>query len=523
MTILKLYFTLFAAFTMQSILSAQPVIPNVLVDASASNAECTIVINPKNPDYLMASTLPSIIYRSTDGGLTWTEDLISDFSIHPIVWDVVLAADTSGHFFCQGMDQNSLFRTLRSDDYGLTWGNETVFGDIGCTEDKSWMTVDKSPLSPYIGNIYSTWTLRHGSGCNTAGYFFVNHSDDAGQSWSARDTLDSDPSFVPPIGGGMSVGPSGEIGITWSGGLPNQIHFKKSTDGGNTWTASPIIVDNSVLPANDYAAFIEHSVGATSQFTSLSYDISGGPYNGNLYCVWDDLRNGPENADIFLARSIDGGQTWETQRINDDTTTRNQILPTVAVDPSSGWVYVSYLDARLNKDNFDDTLNYYLAWSGDGGQTFQNIQVSQQPSTLTWLHSDYMGMDAYGGKVHLLWVGGNSATGQQTWTACATQSLLTVVPEANALSEMLVYPAFPNPAIDFTTLDFRLSQPMSVSLKITDLKGCVVAKPFDEKKYQVGRHQVCLDHHVLKLLPGIYIAILSTPSGAFSRKFEVFH
>lgn len=506
---------------MQDFLYAQPVIPNVLVDASASNAECTIVINPKNPDYLMAATLPSVIYRSTDGGLTWTEDLISDFSIHPIVWDVVLAADTSGHFFCQGMDQNSLFRTLRSDDYGLTWGTETVFGDLGCIEDKSWMAVDRSPLSPYNGKIYSTWTLRHGNGCNTAGYFLVNHSDNAGQSWSVRDTLDADASFVPPIGGGMSVGPSGEIGITWSGGFPNQIHFKKSTDGGITWSASPVIVDNNVQPANDYAAFIEHSVGATSQFTSLSYDVSGGPYNGNLYCVWDDLRNGTDNADIFLARSTDGGQSWETQRINDDTTTRNQILSTVAVDASSGWIYVSYLDARLNKDNFDDTLHYYLAWSSDGAQTFQTIRVSQQASTLTWLHSDYMGMDAYQGNVHLLWVGGNTATGQQTWTACVTQSLLTFVPETNPPAAMLVYPAFPNPTIDFTTFDFQLPQTTSVSLEVTDMNGRVVAKPLEEKKYLAGRHQVCIHHHDFNLPPGIYIATISTPYGLSNRKFEV--
>jgi len=132
-----------------------------------------------------------------------------------------------------------------------------------------------------------------------------------------------------------------------------------------------------------------------------------------------------------------------------------------------------------------------------------------------------MGMDAYGGKVHLLWVGGNSATGQQTWTACVTQSLLTLVPEPKTPAIMLVYPAFPNPAIDFTTIDFQLSQGTSVSLRISDMNGHVLTKPLDEKKYQVGRHQVCLDYHLLHLMPGVYIATISTPEKQFSRKFEV--
>ncbi|HET6991489.1 MAG TPA: T9SS type A sorting domain-containing protein, partial [Bacteroidia bacterium] len=278
-----------------------------------------------------------------------------------------------------------------------------------------------------------------------------------------------------------------------------------------------------VQPSNDYAAFIDHSVGATSPFTSLAYDISPGPYNGNLYCAWDDLRNGTNNADIFLAKSTDDGLTWSTQRINDDTSVRNQILPTVAVDPTTGWVYVAYLDARLNTDNFDDTLNYYLAWSEDGGQTFQNVKVSNQANTLTYLHSDYMGLDANFGVAHLLWVSGTSATGQQTWTAAANQNLLDAIKNENAVSNssLLFYPALPNPAIDFTTFDFQVPENSKVTLKISDLNGRTLAVPLDEMNYEKGRHQFCLNHHSYNLSPGIYIATLSTQDGMLSRKFEV--
>ncbi|HET6991212.1 MAG TPA: T9SS type A sorting domain-containing protein [Bacteroidia bacterium] len=494
---------------------------NVLVDNNASDGECTMIINPQSPGHLLIATNPDVLYRSSDDGLTWTRSNLSPFSSTNLIGDVALAANNSGQFFCQDLDNNLLFHTLRSSDYGATWNTETVFGDIGWTEDKNWLTLDHAPLSPFQGNLYCAWTRRSNSSTDP-GYIFVNHSSDGGQSWSQRDTLDIDTSStsVPPIGTGLAVGPAGEIGITWGGGFPNTIRFQKSINGGNNWLAAPVVVDNNVQPVNSYYANINHAILFSAQFTSLACDISGGPHNGNLYCVWDDVRNGPDNADIFLAKSTDGGQTWSTQRINDDMTTRNQVVPTVAVDPSSGWVYVSYLDARLNTDNFDDTLNYYVAWSNDGAQTFHNVRVSQQSSTWNYIHSDYMGMDAFGGEVHLLWSGGVSS--QQIWTASATEAQMVAVgPELSQTPSILLYPAMPNPTIDFTTFDFEISQPASVAFTVTDLNGRVVAKPIDEKKYETGRHQIRLEQNTLSLAPGIYIATLTTSFGQCSRKFVI--
>jgi hypothetical protein len=513
-------FVIPVALIFQNFLHAQ-IFTNILVDSYASDGECTIIINPKNPNYLLAATNPDVMYRSSNGGLTWTRSNLSTFSSQGLIGDVALAANDSGQFFCQDLDNSFLFRTLRSDDYGITWTTETVFGDNGWTEDKNWLTTDRSPGSPYRGNMYCAWTRRSNSQTD-GGHIFVNHSTDYGQSWVPRDTLAIDTAWppIPPIGTGLAVGPAGELGITWGGGTPNNIRFQKSLDGGNTWAANTVVVDNNVQPYNDYYDNIQHPISFSAQFTSLATDISGGPNNGNIYCVWDDVRNGVNNADIFLARSTDGGATWATQRINDDTTTRNQVVPTVAVDPSSGWVYVSYLDARTNTDGFDDTLNYYLAWSNDGGQTFQNVKVSTQSSTTNYIHSDYMGMDAYGGKVHLLWVGGQGTN--SLWTAEADQSQLTSVQsEIKNTPALLFYPAVPNPSIDFTTFDFEIPEASSVVLTITDIKGSVIAQPINGEKYEAGRHQYKLHQGEMGIAPGIYIATITTASGQASRKFII--
>ena len=412
-----------AFFVVGFTLNAQ-LIPNVLVDNAANDGECTIVIDPQSPSHILAASNPDVIYRSADAGLTWIKSNLSLFASNTIIGDVALAADNNGFFYYQALDLNYLFKTMRSGDYGQTWNTETVFGDTGWTEDKNWLATDNVTTSPYYGRLYCSWT-RRSNGALDPGYVFMDHSNDSGSSWSNRDTLTIENSTVPPIGTGIATGPFGEVNVTWGGGSPNQIQFNKSIDGASTWFANPVIIDSNVQPSTDYYTYIQHSIGYSAQFTSLACDVSSSPYKGNLYCVWEDLRNGTDNADIFLARSANGGQNWTTQRVNDDMTTRNQVVPTVAVDPTTGWIYVSYLDARLNTDNFDDTLHYYLAWSSDGGQTFQNVQVSQQPSLVTYIHTDYMGLSAYGGKAQLLWAGINATSGLQMWTACATYGVDT--------------------------------------------------------------------------------------------------
>lgn len=496
-------------------------LPNVLVDVQGGDGECTVIINGADTSEILATRNPDITYRSSNGGQTWTQGFVSPFSTQQLIGDVALATDTAGHYYFQSLDGFYLFRQFRSDDNGATWTSETSFGDAGYVEDKNWLVCDRVNGSPYNGRVYCAWT-RRSSGPTDPGYIFVNHSADMGQTWSARDTLDSHITQpVPPIGTGLAVSPSGEIGVSWGGGVPNQIRFKKSADGGDTWTANPVIVDFNVQPSNSYFDYIDHAISFSAQFTSLACDVSGGAHNGNLYCVWDDVRNGANNADVFLARSTDGGLTWSTQRINDDLSTRNQVVPTVAVDPQTGWVYVAYLDARLNTDAHDDTLHYYLAWSTDGGQTFTNTRVSQQASSVYTIHSDYMGLDASNGKVCLLWGGG--ATAVQLWSSCFASSTLLPLStdETNTVPGLLLYPAVPNPSIDFSTFDFQLSEPAAVTMTITDINGRQVAVPINGVKYENGRHQYKVMHQELGLAAGIYIATLTTSYGVQSRKFVV--
>ena len=119
---------------------------------------------------------------------------------------------------------------------------------------------------------------------------------------------------------------------------------------------------------------------------------------GNLYVAYVDRNtvtgNPTDNTDIFLATSTDGGLSWSTQsKVNDDQGTvdgytgagpktgRPQFEPSIAVDPSTGTLALSWLDARDDASN--TRYATYLTTSTDGGQTFAQDTFANVPNDVT--------------------------------------------------------------------------------------------------------------------------------------------
>jgi subtilisin-like proprotein convertase family protein len=110
------------------------------------------------------------------------------------------------------------------------------------------------------------------------------------------------------------------------------------------------------------------------------------PHQGRLYVAYVVRPEGTgvpaDNTDIALATSDDGGLTWRvaTTRVNDDLgavdgfsesdfrSGRPQFLPAAAVDPVTGTLVLTFLDAR--DDAARVRVATYLAASIDGGATF---------------------------------------------------------------------------------------------------------------------------------------------------------
>jgi subtilisin-like proprotein convertase family protein len=105
------------------------------------------------------------------------------------------------------------------------------------------------------------------------------------------------------------------------------------------------------------------------------------PYQGRLYVAYTS--GSTNNTNVYLITSDDGGKTWLAPdgvtpgpvQVNDDNLfdgfsegNRPQFQPSVAVDPYTGTLILSFYDAR--QDASLSRVNTYVAASIDGGQTF---------------------------------------------------------------------------------------------------------------------------------------------------------
>ncbi len=144
---------------------------------------------------------------------------------------------------------------------------------------------------------------------------------------------------------------------------PFALVLSRSTDGGRSFAAG-VELESEIVATRRFLVFLV-------EFPSLA----AGP-DGSLYVSWTDGREGSD--DVFLRRSADGGLTWaQATRVNDNPAGdgTSQYMPRVAVAPS-GRVDVVFLDRRRDPRNvMTDT---FLARSSDGGQTFENHRLSSR-------------------------------------------------------------------------------------------------------------------------------------------------
>lgn len=136
------------------------------------------------------------------------------------------------------------------------------------------------------------------------------------------------------------------------------------------------------------------------------------PRNGDLYVTWQDDRFSPGIDQIVLSKSTDGGQTWSAPKlVSDGPRNAANFTPAVAVSPDGavGVAYYSFRNDPLRRVLVDE----YLAVSRDGGRRFAKSQrVSSASWDLRWAAfargfflGDYQGLVAGRKMFHPLWVG----------------------------------------------------------------------------------------------------------------------
>ena len=223
-------------------------------------------------------------------------------------------------------------------------------------------------------------------------------STDSGNTWSAvvRLTWNDGDSCRPAI----AVGPNDNIHVVWDDNTygPEEILYKRSTDGGNTWSAverltwtsmdsyhADVAVDssNNVRVVWNEVANNSEIMFKRSQDDGLTWDsrvrltyTSGSSYMSHLainvakviFLVWYDKT--PGNFDIYFKKSQDGGQTWSSPaRLTYNS--GDSVSPCIHVD-SPSTLHVAWVD------NTPGVYEIYYKGSTDGGSTWSALE------RLTW-------------------------------------------------------------------------------------------------------------------------------------------
>lgn len=399
---------------------------NIKIDDSMDGlgaCEPSIVISPKTPNILVAGSILNRVYRSEDGGKSWTKSELS--SSLGVYGDPVVEADFEGNFFYAHLsnpkgnawaDDEFLDRIVvqKSVDSGKTWSDGNYPApNPPKDQDKEWMAVD-----PLTNDIVMCWTEfdKYGSESDIHNsrilfsrlpYDTDEWSDPIAISGKEGDCLDGDNTTEGAV---PTVGPNGEIYVSWS--FDEKIFFDRSFDGGKTWLTEDKII-------TDHPGGWDISIPGIYRCNGMPVtkaDISEGPNKGRIYVNWSDQRYGEDDTDIWLIYSDDKGDSWtDPIRVNDDLPGKHQFFTWMDVDPMTGYVYIVFYDRRA----YDDTrTDVYLAYSEDGGKTFKNEKVSESPFTPNpfVFFGDYNDISAYNGEIRPIWTRLDK-TKLSVWTA----------------------------------------------------------------------------------------------------------
>ena len=159
---------------------------------------------------------------------------------------------------------------------------------------------------------------------------------------------------------------------TWFGG---QIFYTRSNDAGETWD-EPVMIGPL-----DYGC--------------LRPDIA---VNGDdVHVVWDN--NNASAREIRYLRSVDGGDTWFTERMISSDDGNNSLGPKIAVSEDGMDVHVVWVDERHADDSSPPNTEIYYNRSHDGGLTWEGeVRLTEADYA-----SPVGGITVEGHTVHLVW------------------------------------------------------------------------------------------------------------------------
>jgi hypothetical protein len=427
------------------------------------------------------------IYISTDGGINWSgSDTCKGALIYNHGGDPGVVITASGRLVLSHI--GDIFPGMYSHystDMGINWTDAVVVTNHQ-TGDKGTITIDNSNLSNFEGRIYLAWIdLISPFACVSS------FSTDEGETWSTPKIVNPNPP-LRCVGGSVAVAENGDVYVAWSGitaALPfreDYCGFAVSTDGGESWNAQQNIFDmngiSGTLPSKEGIK--------VNGLPQIAIDKSGGSRNGWIYIVTTEFDNPPAGSDpdIILHHSTDGGTTWSAgMRVNSDPINNGKIqyFPSLDIDDEGGLNILFYDDRNTTSDSTD----VFLTRSLDGGNTWKEFSVKNsrfKPKPILGGSSAYQGdrieLLSVGEKFYAFWMADYSGI-YQAWLSVIDRNILAVEnAQDSPVNEFTLFQNYPNPFNPSTTINFSVPSSEFVTLKVFDVLGNEVVTLVNEEK-----------------------------------------
>ncbi|HRE42091.1 MAG TPA: T9SS type A sorting domain-containing protein [Ignavibacteria bacterium] len=367
-------------------------------------------------------------YVSTNGGANWFgSDTLAGAPIGNHGGDPGPAIDKDGrlHMTHLGYTTSGMFANYSTNN-GLTWSN--TFTIASGSQDKNFAGTDDAPSSPYYGRTYCVWSWFPVSAPWAAVSYTTNggvswstpaqiNTPPAGHYSQGTDIR---------VGPNGEVYVCWAAPTSSSPFTEDYLGFAKSTNGGVNWT----VTENAYDMNGIRGTFSTKSNIRVNGFPRIDVDRSGGARNGWIYVVSAERNLSPAGTDpdIVLHRSSNGGTNWSPGiRVNQDPLNNGkyQWFPAIRVDETGG-INVVYYDDRQCFATPSDSTDVYMSRSVDGGNTWTDVKVSDgrfKPGPITGLaggyQGDYIGITSGNSKVWPVWA--DKRTGiYQLFTASVT-------------------------------------------------------------------------------------------------------
>ncbi|MFK5857519.1 MAG: sialidase family protein [Bacteroidota bacterium] len=415
------------------------------------------------------------IYVSENGGNTWQgNDTCTGAPEMFHGGDPGIAIDKNGRFIITRLGRSPFVGLYShySNDNGKTWSAQKVISSDDL--ERAAVTTDAITTSTYYGRTYAAWVKFA-----TPFPIMVSYTDDGAETWSTPMQINSP--IDRSAGGDIDVGPNGKLNLCWAGVTETspfkEVHvgFASSTNGGLNWT----VTENAFAVDGITGILPNKGNIRVNGLPGIAVDNSGGDRNGWIYIVTGQKNLAPAGSDpdIILNRSTDGGVTWSSAiRVNQDALNngKSQYFPTVHID-KFGAVNIIFYDDR---NTTIDSTGVFLARSTDGGDTWNEYEISShnfKPTPIGGLGQGYQGdnidITSTQTKLWPVWMD-NSTGNYQIWTVPIDFSSLDnintneVNPSFNRLDQN-----YPNPFSNSTTIGYNITKTGLVTLKIFDAMG----------------------------------------------------